>query len=204
MKNNTQEQEVEIVEIEEVEDKEQIITKNSTVNNTKEDDDEDVIIIDDEDVQIKDDDEDVVKSESQKKKTKRDFVKEVKELSELEDEKVEEILEKDDRPTKKEQAETINLLTKFKEYISGDKFNKKCNDLGSKHNLNGSNVKNLFIKNTLGTVADILNLTVSIIGDVILGVSNFINIVICNIATYTSNTLHKVINVLTLHCGAKY
>lgn len=204
MQNNSQEKQVEIVEIEKVEVKDSV---NEKVELPLEEDEtvETIIIDDDDDVKFQDyDEDDIVEIKSQKRNTKKDFVKEVKELSELEDEKVEEILIKDEKSTKKEQAETISLLTKFKEYISKDKFNEKCNDFGKRYNVEASSVKNLFIKNTLGTVADILNLTVSIIGDVILGVSNFINIVICNIATYTSNTLHKVINVLTLHCGAKY
>lgn len=190
---NLQEQQVEKVEVEEIK------------TSSEENENVETIIIDDEDVEFQDsDEEEVLKVTADEPTTsKRDFVKEVKDLSEAEDEKIEKILEKEEKSSKEEQGKVVDLLTRFKEYISKDKFEKKCDDIGNKYNLNGSSVKNLFVKNTLGTIADILNLSVSIIGDIVLGVSNFINIIICNIATYTSKSLHKVINILTLNCGEK-
>lgn len=206
MKNSgKQVQEVEIVE-------EEVLTSDETVKDEEEIEEVEVvetIIVDDEDVEIKDSTEEEKEvtrfayRPKEREEKKRDFVKEVKELSEEESEKIEKILEDEEKVKKEAQTKTVDLLTKFKEYISGNKFNKKCEEAGDKYNLSSTSIKNLFVKNTLGTIADILNLTVSIVGDIILGVSNFINIIICNIATYTSKTLHKIINIITFHCGEK-
>lgn len=159
------------------------------------------MIIDEEDIELKEDDGDVLEVKSEPVRSKRDFVKEVKDLSEAEEEKMEKALECDEVITGKEQVKVVDLLTRFKEYVSGDKFDKKCKEAGKKHGLDGKTIKNKFIRNSLKTIADILNLTISITGDIILGAANFINMIICSITKYTTDALHKIINILTLNCG---
>lgn len=182
--------------------KEETIEEVQPENAQTDEEEMETIIIDEEDVEFKDTDEENVLKVDEQVKEKRDFVKEVKDLSEAEDEKVEKILNYDQKIIEKEQFKAVDLLTKFKEYVSGEKFDKKCNTAGKKYGIDGKDIKNKFIKNSLRTIADILNLTVSIAGDIINGVTNFINIIISSITNYTSNALHKLINILTLNCGS--
>lgn len=181
-----------------------------TKASSEENEDMETIIIDEEDVEFQDSDEEkeeeeVLKIDNESSKSKRDFVKEVKDLSEKEYEKVEKILECDDRePVKsKEQIKVVDLLSKFKDYISGEKFENKCDATSKKYNVSSKVIKNKFVSNALGTIADVLNLTVSIIGDVITGAAKFIDVIICSVMTYTTNTLHKIINILTFNCGSE-
>lgn len=106
---------------------------------------------------------------------------------------------------KKEQAnlagEASQLLNKFKSYISSDNFDEKCENKANELGLEKSVVKNAFLKNVLGTIADTLNLAVHVAGDVLSGTLKFITRLIETIVGYGTSTLHKIINLLTLNCG---
>jgi SepF-like predicted cell division protein (DUF552 family) len=98
-------------------------------------------------------------------------------------------------------GEAMSLLGKFKEYVGGDKFDKVCADASQRHGVDKSVVKNAFVKNALGTIANALNLTVSIAGDIIKGAVGFIDTIISTVVNFTTSTLHKLVKVLTLNCG---
>lgn len=98
-------------------------------------------------------------------------------------------------------GEAMSLLGKFKEYIGGDKFDKVCADASQRHGVDKSVVQNAFVKNALGTIANALNLTVSIAGDIIKGAVGFIDTIISTAVNFTTSTLHKLVKVLTLNCG---
>lgn len=95
----------------------------------------------------------------------------------------------------------VDMLVKFKNFISSDNFDQKVNDVSRKYNVDKCVVKNKFIKGFLGTVADVLNLTISITGDILVGAVRFINSIIKNIVNFASATLHKLVNLITLNCG---
>jgi len=98
-------------------------------------------------------------------------------------------------------GEAMSLLGKFKEYIGGDKFDKVCADAADRNGVDKSVVQNAFVKNALGTIANALNLTVSIAGDIIKGAVGFIDTIISTAVNFTTSTLHKLVKVLTLNCG---
>jgi hypothetical protein len=98
-------------------------------------------------------------------------------------------------------GEAMSLLGKFKSYIGSDKFDKVCADAADRNGVDKSVVQNSFIKNVLGTIANALNLTVSIAGDIIKGAVGFIDTIISTAVNFTTSTLHKLVKVLTLNCG---
>ena len=98
-------------------------------------------------------------------------------------------------------GEAMSLLGKFKEYVGGDKFDKVCADAADRHGVDKSVVQNAFVKNALGTIANALNLTVSIAGDIIKGAIGFIDTIISTVVNFATSTLHKLVKVLTLNCG---
>lgn len=98
--------------------------------------------------------------------------------------------------------ETENLLNKFKNYITGAKFDKQCETAANKHGVNKKIVKNKVVGGFLGTIANILGLTLVIAGDIIMSAINFIAFVINKILDFAIDNLLKLINLLTLNCGS--
>lgn len=94
-----------------------------------------------------------------------------------------------------------NILNKFKDYISSDEFDDKCQEKADKFNVDKAVIKNSFITNVLGTLARVLNLTINTVGNVIISAVQFIDMLITSAVKFTTSTLHKIINVITLNCG---
>lgn len=94
-----------------------------------------------------------------------------------------------------------NILSKFKDYISGNEFDDKCQEKADKFNVDKAVIKNSFITNVLGTLARVLNLTINTVGNVIISAVQFIDMLITSAVKFTTSTLHKIINVITLNCG---
>ena len=99
-------------------------------------------------------------------------------------------------------GEAKDLLNKFKNYISGDKLDEKCEEAEKRTGVKKDIIKNAFVKNGLRTIADALNLTISIAGDVVIGAVKFIENIILNIVNFATGTLHKLITAVTLNCGS--
>ena len=98
-------------------------------------------------------------------------------------------------------GEAMSLLGKFKTYIGSDKFDNICADAADKHGVEEQAVKNAFIRNALGTIANILNLTVSIAGDIITSAVHFIDGIVNTVVDFSATTLRKLVKILTLNCG---
>ena len=120
-------------------------------------------------------------------------------LSEKEREKIDKSITGEE--DKNARISAVDMLVKFKNFISSNDFDKQAERVSKKYSITKSAIKNRFINGFLGTIADVLNLTVSITGDVIIGAINFINNIIKSIINFTTATLHKLINLLTLNCG---
>lgn len=124
-----------------------------------------------------------------------------KPLTKKEEELINEVMDIEEERSDDMKLSAVDMLVKFKNFIRSDNFDKQADKVSRKYNIKKAAVKNKFIRSFLGTMADILNLTVSITGDLILGAVHFINSIIRNIVNFASSTLHKIINLLTLNCG---
>lgn len=129
----------------------------------------------------------------------------VDELTEEESNKIDEMF-KEKEPQQDQSSdlagEAKDLLNKFKNYISGDKLDEKCEEAEKRTGVKKDIIKNAFVKNGLRTIADALNLTISIAGDVVIGAVKFIENIILNIVNFATGTLHKLITAVTLNCGS--
>ena len=128
----------------------------------------------------------------------------VDELTEEESNKIDEMFKEEELQQDQSSdlaGEAKDLLNKFKNYISGDKLDEKCEEAEKRTGVKKDIIKNAFVKNSLRTIADALNLTISIAGDIIIGAVNFVENIIRNIVNFTTGTLHKVITAVTLNCG---
>lgn len=99
------------------------------------------------------------------------------------------------------QIEAVGLLEKFKEYVTSNKFDKKCETAAKKHGVKKDIVKNKVIAGFLGTIANVLGLSITLIGDVIMSAVNFIGFIINKILEFAVDNLKKLITLLTLNCG---
>ena len=134
---------------------------------------------------------------------------EADELTKEEAEKIDKMLSQNEENNSSMEEETSDLageakdlLNKFKNYISGDKLDEKCEEAEKRTGVKKDIIKNAFVKNGLRTIADALNLTISIAGDVVIGAVKFIENIIFNIVNFTTGTLHKLITAVTLNCGS--
>lgn len=152
---------------------------------------------DDENLVILDDEEEVVKKEKSEPLTKDEKVIVDKAMN-LEDK----VNDKKDAELLNKKVSLVEILNNFKKRITDDKFEDKCIEAGKKYSVGGEVVKNKFIKHFLGTIADVLNLTISITGDIIIGAVRFINSIISSVVNFTAGTMHKLINLLTFNCGS--
>lgn len=133
----------------------------------------------------------------------------VEELTEEETEKinkmineVEEDNEFDENVFSNLAGEAKDLLGKFRDYISGEQLDEKCEEAEKRTGVKKDIIKNAFVKNGLRTIADALNLTISIAGDVVIGAVKFIETIIFSVVNFTTGTLHKLITAVTLNCGS--
>jgi hypothetical protein len=111
--------------------------------------------------------------------------------------------ESSDAPINPDTAlEAVSLLEKFKNYITGAKFDKQCESAAKKHGVNKSVVKNKVVRGFLGTIANTLDLGITIAGDVIMSAINFVAFIINKVLEFTVENLRKLVTVLTLNCGA--
>lgn len=97
--------------------------------------------------------------------------------------------------------EAESILNTFKGYITGAKFDKQCETAAKKHGVDKKIVKNKVVAGFLSTIANILGLTITIVGDVIMSAVNFIAFIINKILDFAVDNLLKLINLLTLNCG---
>lgn len=118
------------------------------------------------------------------------------EEEEIVDKAIGEIEEKEDV-----KLSVVDMLVKFKNFIRSDDFDKKASRVSKAYGIKKAVVKNRFIRGFLGTIADVLNLTVAIAGDIIVSAVKFVNNIIRNIVNFGAGILHKLINLLTLNCG---
>lgn len=98
-------------------------------------------------------------------------------------------------------GEAMSLFGKFKEYVGSDRFDQVCAGAAERNGVDKSVIQNAFIKNALGTIANALNLSVSIAGDIIKGAVSFIETIISTVVSFSTSTLHKLVTALTLNCG---
>lgn len=94
------------------------------------------------------------------------------------------------------------ILDGFKHFIQDEDFDAKCQSKGKEYGVDSEVIKNTFVKNALGSIANALNLSVHITGDIIKGAVGFIETIISNIVNFAVGTLHKVITMVTLNCGS--
>lgn len=127
------------------------------------------------------------------------------EIEELSDDAISEVIEENtqlgENPSKLA-GEAMSLLGKFKEYIGTDRFDEACQNAADRNGVDKAIIKNAFVKNALGTIANALNLTVHITGEIIKGAVSFIDTIIATVVNFSTSTLHKLVTVLTLNCGS--
>ena len=100
-------------------------------------------------------------------------------------------------------GEATNLLNNLKDYITGNKFDDKCQKTEEKTGVKKEIIKNAFVKNILRAIADTLGLVITTGGNIILSAVAFIEKLIGSAVNFTQDVLLKLINVLTLNCGTK-
>ena len=100
-------------------------------------------------------------------------------------------------------GEATNLLNNLKDYITGNKFDDKCQKTEEKTGIKKEIIKNAFVKNILRAIADTLGLVITTGGNIILSAVAFIEKLIGSAVNFTQDVLLKLINVLTLNCGTK-
>lgn len=112
--------------------------------------------------------------------------------------------EKEDDELKEKKGivfEAEKILNTFKGYITGAKFDKQCETAANKHGVDKKIVKNKVVAGFLSTIANILGLTLTITGDIIMSAVNFIAFIINKILDFAVDNLLKLVNLLTLNCG---
>lgn len=97
--------------------------------------------------------------------------------------------------------EAESLLRKFKNYITSAKFDKVCETSAQKHGVKKCAVKNKVIAGFLGTIADVLGLSLTIVGDVTMSAVNFVAFIINKILEFAIDNVKKLVTLLTLNCG---
>ena len=100
-------------------------------------------------------------------------------------------------------GEATNLLNNLKDYITGNKFDDKCQKAEKETGIKKEIIKNAFVKNILRAIADTLGLIITTTGNIILSAVAFIEKLIGSAVNFTQDVLLKLINVLTLNCGTK-
>lgn len=99
------------------------------------------------------------------------------------------------------QIQAVGLLEKFKSYVTSAKFDKKCETAAQKHGVKKDIVKNKVVAGFLGTVADVLGISITLIGDVLMSAVNFIAFIVNKVLEFAVDNLRKLITLLTLNCG---
>ena len=152
----------------------------------------------DPEVSFMDEEEEVetVKENTAKTEKEKPLTKEEEEIVDKAIGEAEENKEKEDV-----KLSVVDMLVKFKNFIRSDDFDKKVSRVSKTYGIKKAVVKNKFIRGFLGTIADVLNLTVAIAGDIIVSAVKFVNNIIRNIVNFGAGILHKLINLLTLNCG---
>lgn len=93
------------------------------------------------------------------------------------------------------------VLGGFMSFIQGEDFEAKCEGKAQEYGVDSTIVKNAFVRNVLGSIANALNLTVHLTGDIIKGAVGFITTIIGNVVNFGVSTLHKLITIVTMNCG---
>lgn len=100
------------------------------------------------------------------------------------------------------QKEAKGTLNEFLKYIKSIKFDLKCRKLGKETGVNYKVIKNQFVANILGKIADVLGLVVNVTGNIIEYAVSFIGSILIGIVSFTVNILNKIINAVTFGCGS--
>lgn len=94
------------------------------------------------------------------------------------------------------------ILNKFLKYIKSFNFNVNCKKASLKTGVDYKIIKNTFVSNVLGKIADVLGMVISFTGNIIEYAISFISNLISNIINFTTEILLKIVNVITLNCGS--
>lgn len=103
---------------------------------------------------------------------------------------------------KETQEEAKGVLNNFLKYIKSIKFDLKCRKLGKETGVNYKIIKNQFVANILGKIADVLGFAVNLTGNIIEYAVSFIGSILIHIVDFTVNMLNKIINAITFGCGS--
>lgn len=146
--------------------------------------------------------EEVMEKAENLKKDIRETIKREEELTSDEAEAINKVLGSEEVKEEESLGNMLkDVLGGFMSFIQGDDFEAKCEGKAQEYGVNSTIVKNAFIRNTLGTIANALNLTVHLTGDIIKGAVGFITTIIGNIVNFGVSTLHKLITIVTMNCG---
>lgn len=104
--------------------------------------------------------------------------------------------------TKETKKATENILKQFLSYIRSIRFKNKCKITAKKHGVNYKIVKNVFIKNILQKVADVLHLAIIITAEIANYAVEFISSIINKITYFCKDVCIRITNLLTLNCGS--
>lgn len=110
--------------------------------------------------------------------------------------------EQDAGANEEEKLGAIGVLNKFKNYIQSRRFDESCKAKAKEIGVKDYKIiKNAYVANFLGKIADVLNLTIRITADVIMYAVEFI----CRLANvlvgFTTTVCSKIINLFTLNCA---
>jgi hypothetical protein len=95
-----------------------------------------------------------------------------------------------------------DTLANFREYITSFRFKMKCYNESKKYGCDYKVVRNAYVSNILGKIADILNLTISITSEAILYAVDFIGRLIDGVVNLAVTVCKKIIQLFTLNCGS--
>lgn len=95
-----------------------------------------------------------------------------------------------------------SALNKFLKYIKSLRFDLKCRKASKETGVPYKVIKNQFVANVLGKIADTLGMVLNITGSIIEYAVSFIGNLINNIVHFTVTILNKIINIVTFNCGS--
>lgn len=111
---------------------------------------------------------------------------------------------KKEKDTADDKKSAVDVLSKFRNYITSIKFDLKCRKLAKDKGYSYKNYKIFkrgIVHNILQKIADVFGLAVCVVGDILTYAVEFLSCIICRMVNFTVGICRKLINVLTLNCG---
>lgn len=99
----------------------------------------------------------------------------------------------------KEKKEAFDVLSKFKNYISSQKFQDKASELSGKYGIPKKKIIKNFLGSFLGMVSDICHVAIGFMQDALTVAINSIDYILKNMVNMSANMLRGLVRVCTLN-----